>query len=279
LLIHVASLLVEKQQWDCSLDDFGLKFGPKCEQFMSKQPRLTPNLLANGFRASIATVALASVAFANISYAQQTGTKQPSKAAERQELQKNEFDIRKLIFDAEVKFSSMASPTDIATASISSIGQFGGELVLRAMNLLGVNYKFGGNTPDTGFDCSGFVRYVVKEAFGLVLPRRSEDISRAGQSISVDQLLPGDLVFFNTLKKTFSHVGIYVGNNQFVHAPSSGGGVRVESIDKNYWQSRFDGARRIITGESIFNGGSASAGSPSFTPSVTPPTQLNPAAQ
>jgi cell wall-associated NlpC family hydrolase len=117
----------------------------------------------------------------------------------------------------------------------------------------------------------------VKEAFGLVLPRKSEDISRAGQSISVDQLVPGDLVFFNTLKKTFSHVGIYVGNNQFVHAPSTGSGVRVESIEKNYWQTRFDGARRLITGESI---SSITSGAAPASPTLAPPSsQLNPAAQ
>jgi cell wall-associated NlpC family hydrolase len=246
---------------------------------MSRKLRLSPNPLATSIRVTFAILVLAGVAFSSTAYAQQAGTMPPSKAGERQELQKNEFDIRKLISDAEVKFSAMASPADIASASISSVGQFGGDLVLRAMNLLGVNYKFGGNTPETGFDCSGFVRYVVKEAFGLVLPRRSEEISRSGHSISIEQLVPGDLVFFNTLKKTFSHVGIYVGNNQFVHAPSSGSGVRVESIDKNYWQSRFDGARRIITGESISTGGTASTGSPSFTPSFTPSTQLNPAAQ
>jgi cell wall-associated NlpC family hydrolase len=171
---------------------------------------------------------------------------------------KNEFDIRRLISDAESKFSaSIATISSAATGSTSasgesenSLAQFGSELVLRAMTLLGINYKFGGNSPETGFDCSGFVRYVFKEAFGYTLPRRSEEISQKGVKIGIDQLVPGDLVFFNTLKRTFSHVGIYIGNNQFVHAPSSGSVVRVESIDKNYWQARFDGARRVLIGES-----------------------------
>jgi cell wall-associated NlpC family hydrolase len=187
-----------------------------------------------------------------------TAQAQSNSPAPRKEASKNEFDIRKLISDAEAKFS--ASPQQPATATATSSSSnaftasngenamlhFGSELVLQAMTLLGINYKFGGNTPDTGFDCSGFVRYVFKEAFGHILPRRSEDISQKGQRVSVEQLVPGDLVFFNTLKKTFSHVGIYIGNNQFVHAPSSGSGVRVESIDKNYWQARFDGARRVL---------------------------------
>jgi cell wall-associated NlpC family hydrolase len=170
---------------------------------------------------------------------------------------KNEFDIRRLISEAETKFSASIATIGSAAAgsatngaeSDNSLAQFGSELVLRAMTLLGINYKFGGNSPETGFDCSGFVRYVFKEAFGYTLPRRSEEISQKGVKIGIDQLVPGDLVFFNTLKRTFSHVGIYIGNNQFVHAPSSGSVVRVESIDKNYWQARFDGARRVLIGE------------------------------
>jgi cell wall-associated NlpC family hydrolase len=167
------------------------------------------------------------------------------------EQKKNERDILKIIADAEGKLAAALALPALETTSSNdtTFGQFSSELVLRAMTLLGINYKFGGNTPETGFDCSGFVRYVFKEAFGVTLPRRAEEISQKGQRIGVEQLVPGDLVFFNTLKRTFSHVGIYIGNNQFVHAPSSGGGVRVENIDKSYWQTRFDGARRLLTGE------------------------------
>ncbi|MFO1300180.1 MAG: C40 family peptidase [Burkholderiaceae bacterium] len=121
----------------------------------------------------------------------------------------------------------------------------GAELVIRSLALLGVQYRFGGNSPDTGLDCSGLVRHVYQGALGLVLPRRSEEISRKGESVSLDQLRPGDLVFFNTLRRAFSHVGIYIGGNRFVHAPSRGGQVRVEHIDNRYWMSRFNGARRI----------------------------------
>jgi cell wall-associated NlpC family hydrolase len=109
-----------------------------------------------------------------------------------------------------------------------------------------VSYKFGGNTPDVGLDCSGFVRLVVKDVLGKVLPRRSEEISNSSQAIKAEDLKPGDLVFFNTLKRTFSHVGIYVGNNQFIHSPSAGNSVRIETLDKQYWSSRFDGARRLV---------------------------------
>ena len=119
------------------------------------------------------------------------------------------------------------------------------EVVLRAMSLLGVNYRLGGSSPQTGLDCSGLVRHVFAEALGLALPRRAEDIGRTGQDIDPRQLQPGDLVFFNTLRRAFSHVGIYIGDNRFVHAPAAGGQVRVEAMDRPYWLARFDGARRL----------------------------------
>jgi len=120
------------------------------------------------------------------------------------------------------------------------------ELVSRALGLLGVPYKWGGNNPESGLDCSGLVRHVFADAAGLVLPRRSIEMSRAGAPIGQAELQPGDLVFFNTLRRTFSHVGIYIGEGRFVHAPSSGGKVRVERISGSYWASRFNGGRRLI---------------------------------
>jgi NlpC/P60 family len=119
------------------------------------------------------------------------------------------------------------------------------ELILRSLGLLGVDYKWGGNTPAEGMDCSGFVRHVFRDALGLSLPRRSEEISAYGDIIERDQLLPGDLVFFNTAGRPFSHVGLYLGNQQFVHAPSTGNVIRVESMRGNYWARRYDSARRI----------------------------------
>lgn len=119
------------------------------------------------------------------------------------------------------------------------------ELGTRALSLLGIHYRYGGNSPDTGFDCSGFVRHVVGDVLGLRLPRSARDISQVGAPVTKDELQPGDLVFFNTLRRTFSHVGIYLGDHRFVHAPARGGEVRVDDMRQRYWLSRFNGARRI----------------------------------
>lgn len=119
------------------------------------------------------------------------------------------------------------------------------DLVFNAMDMLGIRYKYGGNNPQNGLDCSGLVRYLFKETFGTILPRTSSEISRVGETISPDELKPGDLVFYNTLKRRFSHVGIYLGNNKFIHSPSAGGEVRVEDMNLSYWKKRFNGARRI----------------------------------
>ncbi len=119
------------------------------------------------------------------------------------------------------------------------------ELAMRALGMIGIRYKYGGGTPELGLDCSGLVRYVFKEAWGLNLPRTSEEISKVGQRIEADDLQPGDLVFFNTLRRNFSHVGIYLGDKKFVHSPSAGGHVRIESMDVTYWRKRFNGARRL----------------------------------
>jgi len=120
------------------------------------------------------------------------------------------------------------------------------DLVMRALSLLGVNYKRGGDSPQTGLDCSGLVTLVFRETLGLVLPRRSEEISRVGRTVQTNELQPGDLVFYNTLRRTFSHVGIYLGDGRFIHAPASGGNVRIESMDLPYWSKRFNGARRVV---------------------------------
>ncbi|MGS0742729.1 C40 family peptidase [Glaciimonas sp. GG7] len=114
-----------------------------------------------------------------------------------------------------------------------------------AIGLIGIRYKYGGDTPQTGLDCSGLVRYVFKEALGVDLPRTSAELSREGEKVSQQDLKPGDLVFYNTLRRSFSHVGIYLGNNKFIHAPRTGASVRIESMDLSYWKNRFNGARRI----------------------------------
>lgn len=119
------------------------------------------------------------------------------------------------------------------------------DVLVNALSLTGIKYKYGGSSPETGFDCSGFVRYVFQQAASLTLPHEARALSRLGEAVPIDQLQPGDLVFFNTLKSAFSHVGIYLGNHRFIHAPSSGGGIHVVNMDDAYWAKRFSGARRI----------------------------------
>lgn len=127
-----------------------------------------------------------------------------------------------------------------------SVGEKASSLVMNAMGFLGVPYKSGGNSAESGgFDCSGFVRAVYEQSLGKVLPRRASDQAAATQTIDRSELKPGDLVFFNTMKRAFSHVGIYVGEGKFIHAPRSGAQVRVEDMHVAYWQTRFNGARRV----------------------------------
>jgi cell wall-associated NlpC family hydrolase len=126
-----------------------------------------------------------------------------------------------------------------------SVGHKASELVVNAMGFLGVPYKRGGNSVETGFDCSGFVRAIYEQSIGLILPRRAEQQAAVTQNIDQAELQPGDLVFFNTMKRAFSHVGIYVGEGKFIHSPKPGAEVRVESMGVAYWARRFDGARRV----------------------------------
>ena len=118
-------------------------------------------------------------------------------------------------------------------------------LASNAIGFLGVPYRLGGNTIETGFDCSGFVRAITLQSFGMLLPRQAEQQAAATTQINQAELQPGDLVFFNTLKRAFSHVGIYVGEGRFIHSPRPGSRVRLEDMSKSYWTKRFDGARRI----------------------------------
>ncbi|AUT59219.1 C40 family peptidase [Paraburkholderia sp. SIMBA_049] len=153
--------------------------------------------------------------------------------------------------------SSSVSSTTQSTQSAASNSESGarsflsgmagkaGDVVVGALNMIGVRYRWGGDTPDSGLDCSGFVRYVFQDTLGMALPRRAEEMSRVGEKVRVSDLKPGDLVFFNTMRRTFSHVGIYIGDNKFVHSPSTGSTIRVDDMDDGYWEKRFTGARRI----------------------------------
>ena len=128
----------------------------------------------------------------------------------------------------------------------NSVRDTASDLVMSAMNFLGVPYVRGGSSEATGFDCSGFTRHIFENSIGLALPRRADEQASSAGLLAINraELRPGDLVFFNTMKRTFSHVGIYVGDDKFIHAPRSGSAVRIEDMRESYWARRFTGARR-----------------------------------
>ena len=149
---------------------------------------------------------------------------------------------------AQAAQAQAEAPQVLATAAQAPV-QTGGaaaDLVLDALSLLGVRYHYGGDHRSTGFDCSGFVRAVYQRTLGLVLPHNAAQQSREGEKVAENKLRPGDLVFFHTLRRAFSHVGIYIGNGQFIHAPRPGQRVQIESMASPYWARRFVGARRLI---------------------------------
>jgi cell wall-associated NlpC family hydrolase len=136
--------------------------------------------------------------------------------------------------------------TDRMASGASQVAQRASDLVVTAMGFLGVPYRRGGNSVESGFDCSGFVKAMFEQTVGLILPRRADEQAAATQRIDKRELQPGDLVFFNTMRRAFSHVGIYIGDNKFIHSPRPGAQVRVEDMGISYWTTRFDGARRVL---------------------------------
>lgn len=160
------------------------------------------------------------------------------------------------------------------------------EMVVTAMNFLGVPYKRGGSSEHSGFDCSGFTRHIFGMTVGLALPRRVDEQASAPGLVPIkrDELKPGDLVFFNTLKRTFSHVGIYIGEGKFIHSPRSGGEVRVEEMSLAYWKKRFTGARRVLSDAilpkpvSTADAGAPQSAAPADARPATPEPAVNPAA-
>ena len=151
---------------------------------------------------------------------------------------------------------------------ISTVRDGTTNLVDSAMNFLGVRYKLGGNTAETGFDCSGFTRYVFEASLGRVLPHRADEQANAPELAKVDKkdLKPGDLVFFDTMRRTFSHVGIYLGDGKFIHSPRTGESVRIEDINISYWARHFTGARRV---PELANGGTPGSAGTSMLASLT----------
>ena len=143
------------------------------------------------------------------------------------------------------------SPIQPTSKPTASLGQrmLGGapDTIITAMNFLGVPYRLGGTNSQMGFDCSGFTRHVFEQSQGIVLPRLADDQANSAgmESVGRNEVMPGDLVFFNTLSRTFSHVGIYVGEGRFIHSPRTGAYVRMDDMRQDYWSRRFTGARRV----------------------------------
>ncbi|MFN8769646.1 MAG: C40 family peptidase [Neisseriaceae bacterium] len=121
-----------------------------------------------------------------------------------------------------------------------------GEILIQAMSLMGISYKWGGNTPETGMDCSGFIRYVFKKSMGITLPRTADGMSKVGKRVSIDEMQPGDLILFNTLHgRRNSHIGMYIGNNQFIQSPRTGQKIQITEYN-NYWRAHTNGIKRIV---------------------------------
>jgi cell wall-associated NlpC family hydrolase len=152
--------------------------------------------------------------------------------------------VSRFLLDRGLVGAAAAVPA--AGALVVQVRNKAADMVITAMNFIGVPYRRGGNTADSGFDCSGFTRQVFESSLGMILPRRADEQANAPGLVTVDRdgLQPGDLVFFNTLRRTFSHVGIYIGDGKFIHSPRPGGEVRVEDMRFMYWAKRFTGARR-----------------------------------
>ena len=131
-------------------------------------------------------------------------------------------------------------------AAASRVIEGAQDIAVYALSLVGVDYRYGGETPDRGLDCSGLIRYVFQQTTGVSLPRTAHELARIGAKVPRSELVPGDLVFFNTRHSAFSHVGIYLGNGEFIHAPSKGGEVGVAQLSSSYWKQRYDGARRLV---------------------------------
>ncbi len=168
---------------------------------------------------------------------------------------------------ARAQSAADAAPYMIAATTVQTAGKIWSgaqDVAVHALGLIGVEYRYGGNTPESGLDCSGLVRHVFQEVTGFTLPRTSREMSRLGARVSAKELQAGDLVFFNTRRFQFSHVGIYLGDDRFIHAPSRGREVEIAELSKSYWRRHFNGARRLV------------GVLPSLIPSVISPAMAGP---
>ena len=167
-----------------------------------------------------------------------------------------------------------------ASQAAAKVWESAHDVAAFALGLIGVDYRYGGNTPDAGLDCSGLVRYVFQEVTGTTLPRTAKEMSRLGSKVAPADLAPGDLVFFNTRRLAFSHVGVYLGDGRFIHAPSAGGEVHVSTLSQQYWKQRFDGARRLVgvLPSLVPNLITAAVAAPPFAPMADPSPAAAPGA-
>ena len=171
----------------------------------------------------------------------------PSKAATTAANANAGDDLDKLLL-ARGLIEKVQQAGNVAANQVNNVTSAAGEIVVSAMGFLGLPYKRGGNSFDTGFDCSGFVKALYAQTLGKVLPRSAAEQAAQTTKIDSTDLQPGDLVFFNTMRRAFSHVGIYVGDGKFIHSPKPGAEVRIEDMHTKYWDKRYNGARRVEQG-------------------------------
>ena len=189
-------------------------------------------------RASLCSALLAAASLA------QAAPDMPSKAALGVAGSNSSDDLDKLLM-ARGLLERVQQAGSVATSKVENVASAAGEIVVSAMGFLGLPYKRGGNSFDTGFDCSGFVKALYAQTLGKVLPRTSAEQAAQTTTIEKAELQPGDLVFFNTMRRAFSHVGIYIGEGKFIHSPKPGAQVRIEDMNVGYWDKRYNGARRV----------------------------------
>lgn len=158
--------------------------------------------------------------------------------------------LDRLIRERTGTAAAPASPAAPATSSSTANrhtanNDDAGDLIMNAMSLIGVSYRFGGNSPTQGLDCSGFMQYIFRRSMGITLPRTSAAMATVGQHVERSALRPGDLVFFRTSGNRISHVGMFIGNDRFIHAPRAGKNIEITAMSSNYWNTRYATARRV----------------------------------
>jgi cell wall-associated NlpC family hydrolase len=193
---------------------------------------------------SLQAALIATSLLATVSFAQNSDDNQSSAPNSIGNSNSSNFNNASSIQPSNSSVASSAKPTFYGKVT-NQLSESSSSLINNAMNLIGVRYRWG-DKVQTGFDASAFVKYVLKDNLGFLFPvKTTDDMSKVGLQVSRESLKPGDLVFFNTLKREYSHVGIYVGENKFIHSPARGSGVRVDDMTSVYWDMRFDGARRV----------------------------------